>query len=122
MDSIIFKKFGTCKELSEGCFPLFGFAVADYLAEQNLTTEDLEDLASDYIFGAVMEHGDLNEDFHAFMEKLLSDEDGVLVSMCVFDFGTFTDQDIEDLKFWFENAAGWRELKDVYEDRIVFVR
>lgn len=122
MDSIVFKKFGDTKAIGEGRFPIFGFAVADYLAEQNLTHDDLEDMASDYIFGAVLEHGDINEGFYALMNKLLDDGAGALVSMFVFDYGNTTTKDIEALTNFFENTAGMRELKDVYEDRIVFVR
>lgn len=114
IDSVVMKKMVETKEISEGCYPLFGFAVADYLAESGLKNEDVADK---YIFGAILCTGHVDEELFEFCRMLIGEPDILLM---VFDYNDATNEEIELLKKNIEGLTGFKELENVYEDRIVF--
>lgn len=118
MDGVVYKKFGTAKEISDGLFPLFGFACADYLSKYNADKATMDDR---YIFGGILESdANVNADFFRFV-KLLMKNDKDLV-MVIIDIDAISDDSLNEIMEELDGAFGFEELKDVYEDRIVFAR
>lgn len=112
------------KDENDGTYGLFGFAVADYCAEYSLDLKDIP--ANERIVGAILEP----DDFKGFKLAALIDElysvvdEGEWVRMFVFDIDIYpiSDRNVVELKNYIENALGYKELENVYEDRIVFVK
>lgn len=114
IDSVVMKKMAKTAPYSEGSYPLFGFAVEDYKAECGLTDEDIKDK---YVFGAVLCTGHVDEELFAFCRMLMGEPEVLLL---VFDYNDTTKEEIELLKEHIEGINGFKELENVYEDRIVF--
>lgn len=95
--------------------PLFGFAVEEYMAKYGYTEEKL---ANEYGFGMVLNGYDVEEGIQKKL-KDLSDDFGVL--MFVFGFNGIRFADFKLLEAYL-NELGYSELKDVYEDRVVFAK
>ena len=95
--------------------PLFGFAVEDYMAEYGYTKEQV---ANKYGFGMSLNGYDVEEGIQKKL-KDLADDFGVL--MFVFDFNGVRFADFKLLEDYL-NDLGYFELKDVYEDRVVFAK
>lgn len=95
--------------------PLFGFAVEDYMAKYSYTKEQM---ANKYGFGMVLNGYDVEEGIQKKV-KDLSDDFGVL--MFVFGFAGVRFADFKLLEAYL-NDLGYLELKDVYEDRVVFAK
>lgn len=116
MNSIIFTKMimhtSTLEETS-GTRGLFAFAVDEYRAAYNRSKEDVEEFT---IFCSVLEPGDVTDDFFELIERLTGTHDDI--KMLIFDINGLCDDEIAELQRFIEMA----ELKDVYEDRIVFAR
>lgn len=112
------------KDENDGTYGLFGFAVADYCAEYSLDLKDVP--TNECIVGAILEP----YDFEGFKPAALIDElcnvvdEGECVRMFVFDTDIYpiSDRNVVELKNYIENALGYKELENVYEDRIVFVK
>ena len=112
MNSIVFKKmYIPDNEAATG--GLFEFAISDYMAEYSRVQESVEDFT---IFGAVLEPGDVTDSFFELIERLTGANDDI--KMLIFDVNRISDNDIAELRRFIEMY----ELKDVYEDRIVFAR
>ena len=95
--------------------PLFGFAVEDYMAKYGYTKEQL---ANEYGFGMILNGYDVEEGIQKKV-KDLSDDFGIL--MFVFGFNGVRYTDFKLLETYL-NDLGYSELKDVYEDRVVFAK
>lgn len=110
------------KDENDGTYGLFGFAVADYCAEYSVDPKDVP--ANEYIVGAILEP----DDFEGFKLAALIDElycvadEGEWVRMFVFDINAISDRNVIELKNYIENELGFKELENVYDDRIVFVK
>lgn len=122
MDSVIFKKMEYLPKSVDGtdheALPLFGFAVDEYLAKYDIDPDyAIEHL---YIFGAVLEHKDINDDFFELMLNNIM-QGGNGVCMLVFDVNNLNDEEIRRLR-GLEGPRGFEELNNCYEDRIVFAR
>lgn len=122
INDVVMKKIGgSSKEVSDtegrtifGCYPLFGFAVMDYMDECCVPEEDIKDK---YVFGAVLRTGRIDDEFFAFCRMLMGEPDILLM---VFDYNDVTKEEIELLKKNLNGLNGFKELENVYEDRIVF--
>lgn len=95
--------------------PLFGFAVEDYMAKYGYAEEQL---ANKYGFGMILNGYDVEEGIQKKL-KDLSDDFGIL--MFVFGFNGIRFADFKLLEAYL-NDLGYTELKDVYEDRVVFAK
>lgn len=116
MTDIIVKRFGQAKEIAEGMYPIFGFAVQDYMAKYNLKPEDVEKM---YIWGAILEESDdCDEVFEMLNYISLSDH----VALFIFDINNVSNDVVKRLKELLETYEEYSELEGVYEDRIVFGR
>lgn len=110
------------KDENDGTYGLFGFAVADYCAEYSVDPKDVP--ANEHIVGAILEP----DDFEGFKLAALIDElycvvdEGEWVRMFVFDINAISDRNVIELKNYIENELGFKELENVYEDRVVFVK
>lgn len=114
MNSIVFKKmYASTLEETSGIKGLFGFAIDDYRAAYNRSKEDVEEFT---IFGSVLEPGDVSDGFFELIERLTGAHDDI--KMLVFGIYELCDDEIAELRRFIEMD----ELKDVYEDRIVFAR
>lgn len=119
MDGVVYKKFGNTREICDGVFPLFGFACADYMAVYNA---DPETMADCYIFGAIIQDVDINTnvDLFRFIKTLMKHDKNL--AMIVLDIDGISDDNLDTIKEELDGTFGFDELKDVYEDRIVFAR
>ena len=116
MNSIVFTKMAmhtSTLEETSGIRGLFAFAVDDYRAAYNRSKEDVEEFT---VFGAVLAPVDVTDDFFELIERLTDAHDDI--KMLVFDISRLRDDEIAELRRFIEMD----ELKDVYEDRIVFAR
>ena len=110
------------KNENDGTYGLFGFAVADYCAEYSVDLQDIP--TNECIVGTILEP----DDFKGFKLDALIDElhcavdEGELVRMFIFDINTVSNRNIVELRNYIENTLGYKELENVYEDRIVFVK
>lgn len=95
--------------------PLFGFAVEEYMAAYGYTKGQM---ANEYGFGVILNGYDVEEGIKKKL-KDLSDDFGVL--MFVFGFAGVRFADFKLLEAYL-NDLGYFELKDVYEDRVVFAK
>ena len=95
--------------------PLFGFAVEEYMAAYGCTKEQM---TNEYGFGMILNGYDVEEGIKKKL-KDLSDDFGVL--MFVFGFNGVRFADFKLLEAYL-NDLGYFELKDVYEDRVVFAK
>lgn len=125
MTDIVSVKFNNVlmpKDENDGTYGLFGFAVADYCAEYSVDLKDIP--TNEYIVGAILEP----DDFKGFKLAALIDElycvvdKGDWVRMFVFDIDTISNRNIVELKNYIENALGFKELENVYENRVVFAK
>ena len=116
MTDIIVKRFGQAKEISAGMYPLFGFAVQDYMAKYNLKPEDVEKM---YIWGAILEEEDECDEMLGTLDVLTISDNLVLF---IFDINSISNEFVGRLRDLFEQYEQFEELKDCYEDRIVFGR
>ena len=95
---------------------LFSFAVGDYLYKYNY---DIEEVKNHYIYGAILESGDINDEFFKLMDIIMSGGNGV--AMVIFDINKISAADINQL-LKLDNTHGFEEMRDCYEDRVVFAR
>lgn len=119
MDGVIYKKFMVSED--DALYPLFGFACADYNAKYNINPEQMADY---YIFGGVIQEEDMYEELYPHMFRLikkLMKKDSEL-AMVVLGVNGISDEFCKKIKEELDGAFGFDELKDVYEDRIVFAR
>jgi hypothetical protein len=118
MNSIMFEKIGKRGDVKSqgGIRPLFGFAVSDYIEHYDI--KDSSIIEGDYIFGAVLDKDDITDKLLDLIAAFIAYEENL--SMIIFDINNITDDDIVKLKDYLESLY-FTELKDVYEDRIVFV-
>ena len=117
MEEVVYKKFGNTREISEGVFSLFGFACADYMAVYNA---DPETMADCYIFGGIIRDIDINVDMFRFIKTLMKHDKNL--AMIILDINGISDDNLDIIKEELDGAFDFKELKDVYEDRIVFAR
>lgn len=114
MNSVVFSKmYISTREETSPIRGLFAFAIDDYRDAYNRSKEDVEDFT---IFGSVLEPGDVTDDFFELIERLTGAHDDI--KMLVFGIDGLCDDEIAELRRFIEMD----ELKDVYEDRIVFAR
>jgi len=119
MDGVIYKKFTTSED--DVLYPLFGFACADYNEKYNTDSTQMQNY---YIFGGVIQEEDTDEELYPHMFRLIKklmkkDTELAMVVLGVKDVSNeFREKIMEEL----DGAFGFDELKDVYEDRIVFAR
>lgn len=116
MTDIICRPFGKSREMADGIFPLFGFAVADYIATYGTTYEDAENCV---VFGAVLT-GWL-ADYELLLEFVTNPANEEL-KLLVFEVSALTIEEIEDMIRNINGLNGFTELPNVYENRIVFAR
>ena len=95
--------------------PLFGFAVEEYMAAYGRTEEQL---ANSYGFGMILNGYDLKE---GLLKKLKDLSDDFDILMFVFGFNGTLYADIKRMEAYL-NDLGYFELKDVYDDRMVFAK
>ena len=117
MTDIICRPFGKSHELADGVFPLFGFAVSDYIATYGTTCEDAENCA---IFGAVLT-GRFTDNEQLLLEFITNPTNEEL-KLLVFEVSDLTKEEIEDVVRNVNGLNGFTELENVYENRIVFAR
>lgn len=119
MDGVIYKKFTASED--DALYPLFGFACVDYNEEYDTDSTQMRNY---YIFGAVIQEEDMYEELYPHMFRLIKklmkkDTELAMVVLGVKDVpNEFLEKIMEEL----DGAFGFEELKDVYEDRIVFTR
>lgn len=114
MNSIVFRKmYISTREETSPIRDRFAFAIDDYRTAYNRSKEDVEEFT---IFGSVLEPGDVTDDFFELIERLTGTHDDI--KMLVFDVDGLCVFEIAELRRFIEMD----ELKDVYEDRIVFAR
>lgn len=119
MDGVIYKKFAISED--DTFYPLFGFACAYYNMKYNADPTQMQNY---YIFGAVIQDEDMDEELCPHMFRLIKklmkkDTELAMVVLGVKDVpDEFCEKIIEEL----DGAFGFDELTDVYEDRIVFAR
>jgi hypothetical protein len=103
--------------MAEGFFPLFGFAVADYIATYGTTYEDAENCV---VFGAVLTGRFARNDqlLLEFVTNPVNEE----LKLLVFEVSDLTAEEIKDWVRNINGLNGFTELEDVYENRIVFAR
>ena len=118
MNSIVFDKIGKrYDDNTEDTYPLFGiFAVSNYIEHYKITDPSI--IEDDYIFGAVLDKGDVTDSFLDLITAFINYEENL--SMIIFDVNDIADEDLSKLKEHLEHLY-FTELEDVYEDRIVFV-
>lgn len=123
MDGVMIKRFGTCKEIEDGIYPTFGFAVADYIAKYHKTAEESEQL---YIFGAILYTYDITPyTFRLIKNIMKNDKSLALIVLDITDEDgnmTLTVDDVKMIYDELDGAFGFEEMKCVYENRIVFAR
>lgn len=119
MDGVIYKRFTTSED--DALYPLFGFACADYNAKFNV---DPERMTYYYIFGAVIQEEDMDEELYPhmfrFIKKLMKND--AELAMVVLGAKDVPDEFRKKIMEELDGAFSFDELKDVYEDRIVFAR
>jgi len=98
----------------------FGFAIEDYKAEYNMTDDDI---VNKNIFGFILEPSDSSDELAGLIKII----DKRIIDMIIIDFHllsiTSPMMDCDDVENCFEeNMPDYVELKDVYEDRFVFVK
>lgn len=117
MTDIICRQFGKSREMANGVFPLFGFAVADYIATYGTTYEDAENCV---VFGAVLT-GRL-ADYELLLLEFVTNPANEELKLLVFEISDLTKEEIEDAFRNINGLNGFTELENVYENRIVFAR
>lgn len=119
MDGVIYKKFVIPED--DALYPLFGFACAYYNAKFNV---DPELMADYYIFGAAIQNEDMDEELCPHMFRLIKKlmKKDTELAMVVLGVKDVPDEFREKIMEELDGAFGFDELKDVYEDRIVFAR
>lgn len=119
MDGVIYKKFVISED--DVLYPLFGFACADYNTKYNADPTQMKNY---YIFGAAIQEEDMDEGLHPhmfrFIKKLMKKD--TELAMVVLGTKDVPDEFREKIMEELDGAFGFDELKDVYEDRIVFAR
>jgi hypothetical protein len=119
MDGVIYKKFVISED--DDLYPLFGFACADYNTKYNADPALMQNY---YIFGAVIQEEDMHEELYPhmfrFIKKLMKKD--TELAMVVLGSNSISDEFHEKIMEELDGAFGFEELKDVYEDRIVFAR
>lgn len=119
MDGVIYKKFAISED--DTFYPLFGFACANYNEKYDTDSTLMRNY---YIFGAVIQEEDMDEELcpHMFLLiKKLMKKDNEL-AMVVLGVRDVPDEFREKIMEELDGAFGFDELKDIYEDRIVFAR
>lgn len=127
MTDIVSVKFNDVlmpKNENDGTYGLFGFAVADYCAEYSVDLKDIP--ADECIIGAILEPDDFKGS-KLCIEDLTDElccavDERESVRMFVFDINTISNRNIVELKNYIENSLGFKELENVYEDRVVFAK
>ena len=120
MNSIMLEKIGKSYDVNSaetGIYPLFGFAVSDYMGYYKITDPSI--IEDDYILGAVLNKGDTTDSFFDLIEAFINYKENL--SMIIFDITNITNEDLAKIKEHLESLY-FKELEGVYEDRIVFVR
>ena len=117
MTDIICRLFGECRQMADGVFPLFGFAVADYIATYGTTYEDAENCV---VFGAVLT-GRL-ADYELLLLEFVTNPTNEELKLLVFEISDLTKEEIEDVVRNVNGLNGFTELENVYENHIVFAR
>lgn len=123
MTDIVCKPFGECGETAEGLYPLFGFAVEDYIATYGITYEEAEDYA---VFGAVLDKC-FHDDWQLillleFVTNPANEKLKLLVFDVYNDIYNLTKDEIDDVIKNVNGLNGFTLLENVYENRIVFAR
>lgn len=119
MDGVIYKKFGISED--DTFYPLFGFACAAYNMKYNA---DLTQMENYYIFGGVIQEEDMDEELYPHMFRLIKKlmKKDTELAMVVLGVNGVSDEFRKNIMEELDGAFGFEELKDVYEDRIVFAR
>lgn len=119
MDGVIYKKFAISED--DTFYPLFGFACADYNMKYNADPTQMQNY---YIFGAVIQEEDMDEEVHPHMFRLIKKlmKKDTELAMVVLGVKGVPNEFREKIMEELDGAFGFEELKDVYEDRIVFAR
>lgn len=120
MDGVIYKKFVTSED--DALYPLFGFACVDYNEKKH--NVDPTQMRNYYIFGAVIQEEDMDEELCPHMFRLIKKlmKKDTELAMVVLGVKDVPDEFREKIMEELDGAFGFEELKDVYEDRIVFAR
>lgn len=119
MDGVIYKKFTTSED--DVFYPLFGFACANYNEKYDTDSTLMRNY---YIFGGVIQDEDMDEEVYPqmfrFIKKLMKKDNEL--AMVVLGIKNVPDEFRKKIMEELDGAFGFDELKDVYEDRIVFAR
>lgn len=94
--------------------PLFGFAVEEYMAAYGYTKAQMD---NEYGVGMILNGYDVEEEIYKKVKAF--DDLGVLMLVFGFDGVRFADFKLLEA---YLNDLGYSELKDVYEDRVVFAK
>lgn len=114
MMDLVFRKLECTAEPKDSVYPLFGFAINDYAAKYGMPSEALKDF---WIFGAILDKSDDSYNFFAFMNSL---REAGNIRLFVFDINYISNDFVDKLVQKFEADGIYEELKDCYEDRVVF--
>lgn len=119
MDGVIYKKFAISED--DVLYQLFGFACADYNMKYNADPTQMQNY---YIFGAVIQEEDMDEELCPHMFRLIKKlmKNDTELAMVVLGVKDVPDEFREKIMEELDGAFGYEELKGVYEDRIVFAR
>lgn len=115
MMDLVFKKFEWTADPKDSIYPLFGFAIEDYITKYGVSSELLKDF---WIFGAILDKSDNTDYFFRYMDYLRNAGN---IRMFVFDINCISKDFIDKLKRQFIDGGAYDELENCYDDRIVFV-
>lgn len=121
MNSMVVTKFGDVNSDPNKPQGLFGFAINDYLGERGIK---LNDVADKQVMGFILDEQDDPEAISNFIGRMIGSLP--LLEMIVIDFHLISkeahDLIMETVNEKMISEYKYEELKNVYEDRYVYIR
>lgn len=125
MKDIVYVKAELANEETPGILPMFGFAVGEYYGLYHKELGEKSIFDKSYVVGAILETDDSWKSIEEFLYATAGNPD---IIMFIFDINVFMSSDarVKEFREGFDpilaNIKGLVELKNVYNDRLVFAR